>query len=823
VNYVADTCAVLGTVPTQSQIIAERFFDEGGGMQLVIHSPWGGGINRAWGMALRKRFCVSFDRELQAAATDDGIVISLVEQHSFPIADVFHMLRPAVLERELTQAVLASPFFTNRWRWNATRALALMRYSGGKKVPMALQRMRAEDLLAAVFPAQVACQDNNPGPVEIPDHPLVNETLRDCLHEAMDLTGLEEIIGLIGSGAIQTIARDTPAPSPMAHEILNANPYAFLDDAPLEERRARAVSLRRVDPTLGRDLGQLDPEAIAEVCRQAWPEIRNADELHDFLLDTSLLPVEKASDWQPLAEQLIRNGRVTVASWPMNDNSVRQAYVAAERCDLVRRCLPEIAFMPPVSVPLGFEEKTTSEEEAYRKIIHGWMEALGPTTVSELNAMLGLPSSKIEIALIGLESEGVVLRGQFRSAGETAAEVEWCERRLLARIHRMTLGRLRKEIESVSAADFMKFLLSWQHVTPNTQLSGRDGILKVIGQLQGLQLPAPAWEQHVLSARVKDYDPADLESLCLGGWVAWGRLRFTEEPEDESAGQAKPGKRRRRVLMPTRSAPIAFLLRDELDFFLEGIVPSWEEAGGLSETAREVGRYLEQRGASFIADIARSTGLLKVKTEEALWQLVAHGFATGDGIAGLRVLLTPETKRNGRRHKLRVISGGRTPERLMPVGRWALWRHRGDANRMEADKLIEHWARQLLQRYGVVFRDLLARENGAPPWRNLLQVYRRLEARGEIRGGRFVTGFVGEQFALPDAVEALRAERRSQAAQEPLTISAADPLNLVGILNPGARISPHSNQVIAYRDGVPTEIGPLGAVISRLQQHQSRS
>ncbi|MGH6630443.1 MAG: ATP-dependent DNA helicase, partial [Burkholderiales bacterium] len=283
VGYVADTVAVLGTVSTQEKIIAERFFDEAGGMQLIIHSPWGGRVNRAWGLALRKRFCVSFDRELQAAATDDGICISLVEQHSFPLSDVFSMLRPAIVEHNLTQAALASPMFTNRWRWNATRALALMRFSGGKKVPVALQRMRAEDLLAAVFPEQVMCQDNRSGPVELPDHPLVKETIGDCLHEAMDLDGLKEILTRIDNGAIETLAIDTPAPSPMAHEILNANPYAFLDDAPLEERRARAVSLRRIDPWLGREFGQLDAAAIAQVCQQAWPEARNADELHDLL------------------------------------------------------------------------------------------------------------------------------------------------------------------------------------------------------------------------------------------------------------------------------------------------------------------------------------------------------------------------------------------------------------------------------------------------------------------------------------------------------------------------------------------------------------
>jgi ATP-dependent helicase Lhr and Lhr-like helicase len=820
VQYVRDTQAVLGCVPTQDRIVAERFFDEAGGMQLVIHSPWGGRINRAWGLALRKRFCVSFNRELQAAATDDGIVLSLVEQHSFPIGDVFQMLRPAIVERELTQAVLASPFFTNRWRWNATRALAVMRHSGGKKVPVALQRMRAEDLLAAVFPEQVMCQDNQVGPIEIPDHPLVKETLGDCLYEAMDLAGLTEILAMMNSGKIATVAIDTPAPSQMAHEILNANPYAFLDDAPLEERRARAVSLRRMGPSMDRELGALDPAAIQEVCKQAWPDVRDADELHDLLLGICVLPVEGAGEWRRWADQLIAAGRATVSVWPLGENQqARRAYVAAERWDVVRTVIPNTHAEPPLALPLGFQSEKLSEEEAFRRIIGGWLDVSGPTTASGLSAKLGLPAEKVETALLALEASGAVLRGEFTHKG--IAELEWCERGLLARIHRLTLGRMRKEIEPVSPADFMRFLFAWQHVTPDTQMRGRDGVLGAIRQLQGLELPAPAWEHHVLPARIKDYDPSDLEQLCLGGVVAWGRLRLNAELPEANDESVKP-KRRRRILAPTRTAPIAFLLRDELEFFLEGDLPPWEEARNLSPMARDVGRYLEQRGASFLADIARGTGLLKVKAEEALWQLVARGFATGDGIAGLRVLLTPETKRSGRLRGLRIISGGRAAERLMPVGRWSLWRDK--VNRpLASEKVTEHRAWQLLRRYGVVFRDLLARESRAPSWRALLGIYRRLEARGEIRGGRFVNGFVGEQFALPEAVEMLRAVRRSQATEAPVIIASGDPLNLVGILTPGPRLSPYSNQVVAFGNGVAVDSGPLGAVLSRTQQLQKWS
>jgi len=822
VGYVADTVSVLGTVPSQEKIIAERFFDEAGGQQLIVHSPWGGRVNRAWGLALRKRFCVSFDRELQAAATDDGICISLVEQHSFPLTEVFSMIKPALVESTLTQAALASPMFTNRWRWNATRALVLTRFSGGKKVPVALQRMRAEDLLAAVFPEQVMCQDNRSGPVVLPDHPLVNETIGDCLHEAMDLDGLTDILTRMDNGSVETLAIDTPSPSPMAHEILNANPYAFLDDAPLEERRARAVSLRRVDPWLGREFGQLDPAAIDEVRKQAWPQVRSADELHDLLLGVCLLPVALGADWCSLADQLIENRRATVACW-QSMNGDERAYVAAERSDLVRMAIPTISFRPPIELPLGFQESVETEEEALRKIVQGWLEVSGPIMVSDLALRLGLPVNKITTALIALENAGVVMRGQFTNEAARSNDEEWCDRVLLARIHRLTLGRMRKEIEPVSAADFMGFLLAWQHVLPGTQLSGRDGILTIIEQLQGLELPAPAWEQHVLPARIERYDPADLEHLCLAGVVAWGRLRTESNDLDPPASGTGKRKIARRLLAPARNAPIAFLLRDELDSFLESSTGRFEQIATLLPMALEVARYLERHGASFLTDIARGTGLLKVKVEEALWQLVAHGLATGDGIAGLRVLLTPEHKRVERRRGLRVISGGRSAARAMPVGRWSLWRQRDAGGESKGEAMIERRARQLLERYGILFRELLARETNLPPWRTLLAIYRRLEARGEIRGGRFVNGFAGEQFALPAALDSLRGQRRAEAptaqkiSQPPVILSAADPLNLVGIVSPGARLSPYSNQAIAYQNGVPVEVGLVGALISRLQ------
>jgi ATP-dependent Lhr-like helicase len=560
VRYIGESVAALGTVPTCDTIIAERFFDEGGGMQLVLHAPFGGAINRAFGLALRKRFCVGFDFELQAAATDDGVVLSLGEQHSFPLASVFGMVRTERVREDLVQAALVAPMFGNRWRWNATRSLALLRFTGGRRVPMPLQRMRAEDLLAAVFPAQLACGDNRVGPIVPPDHPLVKETLDNCLQEAMDTDGLCDVLAAIESGAIRTRAVETPAPSPLSHEILNANPYAFLDDAPLEERRARAVSLRRTDPDLAGGIGALDPAAIGEVRRQAWPQARDADEAHDALLTLGMLPAAEVPEWAEWLEELVATGRATRLAplpdpppspemamgegnsgslprghlWPRGRVGEGVAYVAAERVALVRTALPEARFDPPlVGLPPSPRDPTDAHE-ARVVIIRGWMDSIGPTTAAGLGERLGVAADAVDAALLQLEADGGVLRGQFTSGG-AAETVEWCERGLLARIHRLTLGRLRNEIEAVSAADFMRFLFVWQHVQPATQLHGREGVRHVVAQLQGLELPGPGWERDVLPARIADYDPADLEQLCLAGEVAWGRLAVARAEEDEEA------------------------------------------------------------------------------------------------------------------------------------------------------------------------------------------------------------------------------------------------------------------------------------------------
>lgn len=802
VEYVAATIAMLGTVPTCDRIIAERFFDESGGMQLVIHSPFGGAVNRALGLALRKNFCVTFDFELQAAATDDGVVISLGEQHSFPLPTVFGMVRPEKLESDLIQASLAAPMFGNRWRWNITRALVLARHSGGKRVPMNIQRMRAEDLLAAVFPAQLGCGDNRTGPIVPPEHPLVDETLDNCLHEAMDTEGLRAILGKIRDGSIQTVSVETSSPSPMAHELLNAYPYAFLDDAPLEERRARAVNLRRTDSSLASGIGALDPAAIQEVREQAWPDVRDADELHDALHSLVWLPrglVKENASWSAWMEELEASGRVTTARWQADgDASPREAYVAAERIEFIGLALPGAELQPRLEPPPG-SPGAPDAETAIEAALRGWLGASGPITACALAERLGLRATSIEAGLARLENEGFAMRGVFTPGADGE---EWSERRLLARIHRLTLGILRREIEPVSVADLVRFQLRWQHVSPRTQLHGREGLALVIQQLHGLESPAPAWEQSILPARIESYSPLLLDELCFSGEVAWGRF---------SPPTPNPTRRNRRVSVPTRNAPLGLALREDLEPLLAGRdEPDREMLSGDARAALEI---LERDGASFLGDVARAAGLLPTSAEDALWELVARGLVTGDGFAGLRTLLTPDEKRRTDR-RLKSVRGNRSRSRKLPVGRWAKLTRRADLP-MEEDAHAEWAAGLLLRRYGVVFREVTARESMMPPWRVILTALRRLEARGEIRGGRFVEGLVGEQFASPEAVEALRAMRREEPG-ELVLLSSADPLNLIGILTPGPRVPPQSGQIIALSDGVPIECGDLGFVRSRL-------
>ena len=843
VEYYKATHNVLGIIPSQKNLVMERFFDESGGMQLIVHSPFGIRINRAWGLALRKRFCRSFNFELQAAATDDSIVISLGTQHSFPLEEVFHYLNPKTVRDLLTQALLDAPMFPIRWRWNAGRALAVLRQRGGRKNPPPLQRMEAENLLAAVFPDQLACLEHIVGDREIPDHPLVSQTIEDCLVEAMDIDGLILLLANIDSGKIQCIARDLPEPSPLAHEILNAKPYAFLDNAPLEERRTQAVYTRRaLEPSSGADLGQLDTAAIDKVCAEAWPRAENADEMHDALLMLGILRIEEiergvtidaakneengsrqkkgAIFLESLAKEK-RAGRMQIGV--DKNRSEGSFWVAAERLKLMMAVYPESEIHPQLSPPDDEKKHKWERSDAIRELIRGRLEASGPVTVFQLSELLGITDREVEGAMLNLESEGFVLRGHFRPK---VSDQEWCDRRLLARIHKLTINKLRAEIQPVSVIDFYRFLLTWQRVDEDHRTEGPEGLELVLGLLDGYELPVSAWEPHVLGQRVKNYDPQWLDRYCFSGRVGWGRLTIPQNHKSRAFS-----------LGPLRSSPMALFTRENLHHWLA--LSNRDFSTAVSPDTQRVWELLDQDGALFYTELASKTELLPTQIEQALGELAALGFVTADGFDGLRALLIPSDKRP----TLGPVTRKRKHTHIGSIefaGRWSVLRKRlanaeddageypsmvgngaatcktgkpGSLNHQSSEGAIECYAKILLRRYGVVFRRLLDRESLNVSWYELGRVYRRLEARGEIRGGHFVAGVSGEQFALPEAISLLRSMRKKGAKRELISLSAADPLNLVGILTLGPRIAAISANRILLLDGLPIAALVSGEII----------
>jgi ATP-dependent helicase Lhr and Lhr-like helicase len=780
--YLNAALAQLGVLPTMDTIVLERFFDDAGGMQLVGHSPFGARLNRALGLALRKRFCVTFDFELQAAASDNAILLSLGPQHSFPLDRVPKFLASGTVEEVVRQAVLTSPMFAARWRWNLNTSLAVLRWRGGRKNPPAIQRMEADDLMAAVFPTLAACQENvAPGPLEIPDHLLVRQTLQDCLHDAMDIDGLKDLVARIESGRVTVVVRDTTEPSVLAHEILNGRPFTFLDDAPLEERRSRAVPLRRGLPVEPHELGRLDPAAIERVAEQVRPAPRDRHELHDLLLN--LVVLRPADDWQPWFDELVADRRAVVV--PGDDGPL---WAAVERLPAVRALLPGADPVPPYECPVPAEPP--EEETAAAEALRGYLECRGPTTAAALAAACGLPEGLVIRGLATLEAEGFAIRGRFSGMG--GAE-EFCSRRLLSRIHAYTRQRRRREVEPVTARDFMRFLLRWQHVAPGTRREGRFGLLSVIEQLQGFELATGAWESSVLAARVEGYRREWLDELCMSGQACWGRLSVRDPSLPDAEPDAEP---RRSGLAPSRATPITLALRDDLPWLLRaarGEATPAEPAGGRT---RDVLDALRSHGALFRTDLTTLTGRLPSEVDEALWDAVARGLVTADGFRAVRVLLrrgSPERHAPtiGLRRGLRASTGA--------SGRWSLLPP--PLAGADRDELAEAVAQQLAARWGVVFRDLVARENLAVPWRDVLWAFRRMEARETIRGGRFVNGFSGEQYAHPDAVEVLKAIRRQQHTGEVAHLSAADPLNLTGIVLPGPRIAAIGANTVTYVDG----------------------
>ncbi|MFZ5552104.1 MAG: DEAD/DEAH box helicase [Bacteroidota bacterium] len=776
VMYLAAAKAALKVIPTQNDLVMERFFDEAGDMHLVIHSPFGNRINKAWGLSLRKRFCRQFNFELQAAATEDAIIISLGATHSFPIDEVYRYLTPDTVRHILVQAFLDNPVFGVRWRWNASRALAVLRRHGDKRVPPQIQRSNSEDLIALVFPDQLACFENIQGEREVPDHPLVNQTIHDCLTEAMDIEGLEKLIARICENKINLHAFDLREASPLSHEILTARPYAFLDDAPLEERRTNAVQTRRwIDPAEAKELGKLDEAAIESVKQEAWPEAANHDELHDALCLSGLLTMEdiENNNWENYLQQLTAENRACVIA--VNGKKLA---VPSERLNGILKVYDNAEIITEIHLPEGFLLKET-EKDPLRELVRGQLEILGPVTLAFLSERVGLPVSVMEQGMLALENEGFVFRGQFNYGSK---ELEWCERRLLSRIHRYTLKKLRSEIEAVSPADFMRYLFAWQKVEDRTRLKGPEALKHVLSQMEGFEAQAAAWESDILPLRIEDYEYSWLDIMCLSGITSWGRFR---NPAKEKSS------------FPIKTTPVTLVNRVNIPLWKNGTKFSAEH---LSREAVKVYEVLQKDGASFFHDIQNKTQLLKPEVEEALSELVGNCHITSDSFTGLRALLVPEkNKKPGYRSKA-------GPFTMEGAGRWGLINQQVSGDTDEETKQTEKIARVLLRRYGVVFRKLAERESYAPHWRDLVKVLRIMEARGEVRGGRFVTGVWGEQYALPEAVSLLRSVRKEDKKQTLVSISASDPLNLTGIITPGGRISSIFTNRILYCDGVPVAV-----------------
>ena len=786
VEYLGVGRAVLGAMPTQQTLVLERFFDETGGMQLVLHSPYGGRINRSIGLALRKKFCRTFNFELQAAATDDAVVLSLGPHHSFPLDEVARYITSATVEETLRQAILDSPMFLSRWRWNLNRSLLILRFRNGRKNPPPIQRMEADDMMAALFPQAAACQENVTGPIEIPDHLLVRQTIADTLHEALDIDGVRDLLERMEAGTVAVHCCDTTEPSVLAHEILTAAPYAFLDDEnDPQNRRTSTVPLRRglqVDLTT---IGSLDAAAIDRVHDEIAPTPTSVDDLHDLL--SALVIARPRPDWEPVWDGLVERGRGGIVEGPTHE----PLWCTTERHDDARAAIG-------------------GDEAAIATVLRGHLEITGITTAESLAAATMLSVGRVRAGLAVLEQHGFALRGRYTprgvgaptgdpTGGDTGVE-EWVARRLLARMHSYSRGARRSSTQAVSAQDFMRFLLRWQHVAPGTRLRGEAGLVTVLDQLQGFEAAAVAWEPELLASRVDGYRADLLDRLCHDGQIGW--LRLTPRARDSSpgAGDAPVG-------APSKATRIAVVFRDDTPWLLDaarGPEPLVEPTVGATAEVLEV---LRARGACFAGELGTATGRLPEDIERALWDGVARGLVTADGFGAVRSRVSaarrPQTRRISR--LLRGASAA-TPA----AGRWSLVPC-GAAD-VDRDELAEAVAELLLRRWGVLFRDLAVRDSIRMPWREIQWALRRLEDRGLVRGGRFVTGFSGEQYALPEVVDQLAQARRAERTGERVTVNAVDPLNLVGVLVPGTTVPAVRTNRVTYVDGLP-EVAPANRAV----------
>jgi len=815
VEYLQSGMNALGVMPTRETLVMERFFDEVGDMHVVIHSPYGSRLNRGWGLALRKRFCRSFNFELQAAANEDSIVISLGSVHSFQLDEVFRYLTSTTVKDVLIQALLDAPMFEVRWRWNATRSLALQRNRNGKRVPPQFQRMDAEDLVAHVFPDQIACQENLTGKRDIPDHPLVQQTIHDCLTEAMDIDELIQLVQNIEEGKLTLIAKDLREPSPFAQEIINARPYAFLDDAPFEERRTNAIRHRSwADPADARDYSQLDAAAIARVKEEAWPIVTNTEELHDGLsgLGYMLASEFEQGGYQALAQPLLQAGRIHQLRELHN-----APWIAAELLPVFHTLFPQLASAYPI--PEKLQQETMDRDAAIQTLMRARLEGLGPVAATSLHCELQLPMNEIEQALIRLEVEGFVFQGNFTPANGRVQSadkaVEWCERRLLQRIHRYTIDAHRKSIKPVSLQTYTRFLFQRHQLSGNRDgieapptIDGQTQLQNALRLLDGITIPAAAWEADILPARVRNYDPNWLDVLCINGRVAWGRFTPMQSSLQRKAGG------------PIKSSPITLSSRQNLDLWeaLAHRKRVEHSSPALSTVARKITEDLQRHGASFVDQLQQRTGLLKAQLEEGLAELVSVGYVNSDGFTGLRALLTPNAKKPSASRK----RGRRAMFGIEDAGRWSLittelQESADNSGPVLQEGQLERLVSIYLHRWGVLCRAFVDRESFAPPWRELLPVLRRRELRGEIRGGRFISGVGGEQFAHGETVDALRRTNKEQEngaskQMQLVSLTASDPLNLLNLIMPTQKLSRLVKNRVLYRDGIPIAVLDSGVV-----------
>lgn len=841
-HYIAAQKAALGVVPSQTQVVFERFFDEAGGMQLVIHAPFGARINRAWGLAMRKRFCRSFDFELQASADDNGVVLSLGPQHSFPIDSLFTMLTSRNAEEILVQALLAVPMFKIRWRWNATRAMAVLRSNKGQRVPPALLRFRTDDFLTSVFPAQTACQENRPENIEIPDHPLVKQTVHDCLTEAMDIERFRALLSQKESGVVSFTAKDTREPSPFSHSMLNANPYAFLDGAPLEERRARAVAMRlSLSVESLRDLCALSPEVIAAVCEEVQPFVRSADELHDILLQTLLWPLhsrvfaaaEQSPTWTTYMTELMASGRAArVLVKSASGSETFFGWVAAENTPLLTDLYGDVfgakdlvTFEPAIELPSEFaaEQQKIGRDDTLRRLVLGQMEVRGPTKVGELVDELHLPVAVVEEGLFALEQSGELMRGTYLP--ETRApEVDWVHRRILGRIHRGTIEGLRKKVQPASFGDYWHFLAEHQHLVSGSQVHGRPGLAAIISQLEGVEAAASAWESEIIPARVFAYESSLLDEAAAQGEVMWARQPSTrplQDDDDQEEGLASDSRIGAKAGRFSRALPVVLGKREDfLQLFnFRRASDEKEVLPLLSSEAQRVFSAIVERGALFFNELrALRPDLLPIQICNALSELAAAGVLYGDSFALLRqgmsqTASTPSPKRKGTRGWA-SFSGTLPSSSSSLPGRFSRyhWPVASDDGLIK-DEHLHWWAHKLLERYGIVFYDLMRQEPLAPRWSELVRVLRRLEAQGEILGGRFVSGVAGEQYAVHGAAQRVREMRDQENGCPWVVIGASDPLNLSGMVTGTARIPARGSVKFVLHQGKPVAVRQGGQVV----------